>query len=257
MPKRKINLKFVYDAPVTLSFIIIALLFFIISLIAPKAGIQELLVAPSASGAAKFSFTNIKSILGLFLYIFNGKDRLLLFTNLLFVALIGPSMEERYGSFIIGIMMFVSGIFAGVLNACFCKDPMYGCSSIVFMLVLLNALMNFSKNKITGTALSMLILFILREAFIENHPNKALGVIIVLAGGLCGSLFAFLTSPKARSERKTGVTVEPYKKPKSKSSKSTYKSREDRIMEKNKKAPARKPAASHDDDATVVGTLKF
>ena len=104
----------------------------------------------------------------------------------------------------------------------------------------------------------MIIFFILREAFIKN-PNGAAGVIIVLAGGLAGSLFAFLTSTKARAERKTGVTVEPYKK--SKPSKSTYKSREDRIMEKNRKenrkADKKRTPPSSDSDATVVGTLKF
>ncbi|MBP5568442.1 MAG: rhomboid family intramembrane serine protease [Treponema sp.] len=259
MARKKISLKFEYDAPVTLSFIVITVLIFVISLIAKDAKIQSLLVAPTnAAGKAPFSFSNIKSILGLFLYIFGGADPALLFTNLLFIALIGPSMEERYGSFIIGIMMFVSALFAGVLNACFCKYPMSGCSAVVFMLVLLNAMMYFSKNKITGTSVSMIILFILREVYIKN-PNKAVGVIIILAGGLCGSLFAFLASPKARSERKTGVTVEPYKKPKAKKS-SSYKSREDRIMEKNKKASASKakrPAPSSDSDATVVGTLKF
>lgn len=245
MSKKKINLKFVYDAPVTLSFILLSIVLFLIAHFAPKVGLQSVLASPTNStGSMPFSFTNLKSVFGLFLYIFGGKDEIVFFTNLLFVALICPKMEERYGSVAIGVMTIVSGFFAGVLNACFCSKQMTGCSALVFMLVLLDALLSISKNKITGTSIVMVALFITKEAIMKN-PNGAIGVIVVLCGGLCGSLFAFLASPKARAERKSN---------KSKIFVKEKEVKKEKIKKEDKSV--RRPAPK-DDDTTVVGTLKF
>ena len=69
------------------------------------------------------------------------------------------------------------------------------------MLILLDAMMNISKKKISASSIAVLILFIVRLYIVKNQ-NGIIDVIIVIAGGLCGSLFAFIASPKARKARK-------------------------------------------------------
>lgn len=248
MAKKKFSLNFTYDSPVSLSFVILSVLILVLDLTVLKLKLnQSILLSPTSSaGAFPFAFSDVKSIFRLFLYIFGGTDKTVFLTNCLLIILMGPEMEERYGSIIIGIMIFVAAFFAGVLNACFCKNPMSGCNSVVFMFILLDTILTFSKKRIKATSIAIIALFICREVFIGN-VNGAVGVMITIAGGLCGSLFAFLASPRARSERKGGLLIKAEKFTKKSSSKS----------HSEPKSKPQSSASSSSSDETVVGTLKF
>jgi membrane associated rhomboid family serine protease len=158
--------------------------------------------------------------------------------------MMGPAMEERYGSVIIGIMIFVSALFAGVLNACFCADSLVGAVPVVCMMIFLNAFMSFSKKTVPITFLAVIVFF---GFFSINSGMSAIRLIICIAGGLCGSLFAFLTSPKVKAAKKesSGGLL-------SRAEKVAYAEELDKQSPRNKKK-----TKTSDDDTTVVGTLKF
>ena len=208
MAKKKFKLKFIYDAPVTLTFALVSLLLFVLDIFALKGKLNSIwLITPTtAAGQFPFAFSDFHSIIRLFVHVFASPDRYVLLCNLIFILLLGPSMEERYGSVIIGIMIFVAALFSGVLNACFCKNPVGGAEPVVFMLILLWTMMHLSRSKISASSLAVIILFICMELFSKN-PNGVVGVAIVAAGGLCGSLFAFLTSPKAHKAKKNEAAL--------------------------------------------------
>lgn len=238
---KKLNLKFSYDAPVSQSFVLISLVIFILDFFVLNLKLnQNYLLTPTPV----FSIRDPLVILRTIIYIFGETDKVYLFTNLLFIILIGPVMEERYGSVIIGIMFFVAAFVTGSMSACFCKVAYRGCSSVVFMLLLLNAMMFFTKKTISATSITMVVLFICREFFIAN-PNGVVGTLIILAGGLAGSLFAFIASPKARKTRKenSGGLL----------NKAERLSKIDSEPTKTKK----KPAPGSSDETIEVGTLKF
>ena len=115
------------------------------------------------------------------------------------------------------------------------------------MLIFLNSFMSFSKKKIPLSFLAVFVLFILREVF-EKNPDGIVGIIICIAGGLCGSLFAFLTSPKARAQKKIKGTEL------SGDEKEAFLEELDSQSPRNKK---NKRKNDDDDDTTVVGTLTF
>ena len=52
----------------------------------------------------------------------------------------------------------------------------------------------------------MIALFVCMQVMRKNL-NGIIGVVIIAAGGLCGSLFAFLTSPKARKAKKNEAAM--------------------------------------------------
>lgn len=144
--------------------------------------------------------SNPISYLRLFFYAFGAESYSVLLCNMIFILLLGPAMEERYGTVVIAIMMFVSALFSGVLNACFCKLPLIGSSSIIFMMIFLNSFLSLSKKKVPVSFVIAFILFVLRGA---DLSSGGIQIIINVAGGLCGSLFAFLTSPKAKAAKKS------------------------------------------------------
>ncbi len=204
MAKKKSNFPFkiVLDAPVPIFFVVLSVLVFIVDYFFLKDKTSLFLTSsPTMSGGnLPFVPTAPLSYFRLILYVFGFASPQLLITDLIFIMLLGPAIEERYGSVVIAIMMAVSALFSGVLNVCFSKVSLRGASCIIFMLIFLNSFMSLSKKKIPVSFLFMVILYVLREYF-----EKSGGVVVILiciAGGLCGSLFAFLTSPKARAEKK-------------------------------------------------------
>ena len=248
--KFKLNLKFSYDAPVTLSFVIVCVFFFLLNTFVIKNGaLGKILASPTTqAGALPFIVKQPLSYLRLLLYIFGSGEEVIYLTNLMIILMMGPAMEERYGSVIIGIMIFVSALFAGVLNACFCADSLVGAVPVVCMMIFLNAFMSFSKKTVPATFLAVIVFF---GFFSINSGMSAIRLIICIAGGLCGSLFAFLTSPKVKAAKKssesgrTGGLL-------NRAEKAAYLEELDAKSPRNKKSHD-----ASDDETTVVGTLKF
>ena len=254
--KFKTNLKFSYDAPVTITFVIIYAVFFLLNSFVIKNGaLGNLLASPtSQAGALPFIVKQPMSYLRLLIYIFGSNIDSNYITFLFVYLLLGPAMEERYGSVIIGVMIFVSALFAGVLNACFCTESLIGPVPVVCMMIFLTAFMSLSNKTVPVTFIATIILF----AYLSI--TCGLGVIrliICVAGGLCGSLFAFLTSPKVKAAKKNGGDS-PAQKRKggllSRAEKVAYAEELDRNSPRNKN---KRDSLDDDDETTVVGTLKF
>ncbi len=260
MSKKKfnLNLKISYDAPVTLTFVIVCALIFLLNVLlirnGKSGGFEKIFASPTSQGGVlPFIPSAPLSYFRLLFYIFGSEPGYAyeLFTNLILIMLLGPSMEERYGSVIIGIMIFVSALFSGVLNACFLETSLVGCVPLVSMMIFLNAFMSFSKKKFPLSFAAVMVLFVLVQFF---TGAGILRIIVCIAGGLCGSLFAFLTSPKVKAAKKeaSGGTATKRGGLLNRAEKAAYLEELDTQSPRNKKKE--KPS---DDDTTVVGTLKF
>lgn len=230
------NLRITYNAPVTLTFALIsALILLIDSLFLNNNLIPAIFTAPSNS---TFHFNQPLDYFRLILHIFGHSDWNHLISNMAFILLLGPMLEERYGSGILSLMMIVTSLVTGVLNACFSTFPMVGSSDIAFMMILLASFTSLSKNEIPLSFILILILYIGRE--IVTHQQKDnIAIIAHIAGGLCGSLFAFLATPKQKA---TSTVKKVTNTKKSESSDSSNKTK--------------KPTTSSD-DTTVVGSIEL
>ena len=260
MAKKKFNLnvKVAYDAPVTLTFVIVCAFIFLLNIFLAKngkaGGLEKIFASPTnQAGVLPFIPSAPISYVRLLFYIFGAAvgGASVLFTNLILIMLLGPAMEERYGSTIIGIMIFVSALFSGVLNACFSSDSLIGAVPVVCMMIFLNAFMSFSKKKFPLSFAAVMVFFVLLQIF---EGEGAIRIIICIAGGLCGSLFAFLTSPKMKAEKKASKSSGDSGRGGflSRAEKARYAEELDRNSPRNKKS-----YDDDDDETTVVGTLKF
>ena len=261
MAKKKFNLniKVAYDAPVTLSFVIICAIIFLLNMFLAKsgkaAGLEKIFASPtSQAGVLPFIPTAPLSYVRLLFYIFGAGQASAMFTNLILIMLLGPAMEERYGSVIIGIMIFVSALFAGVLNACFSTECLAGAVPVVSMMIFLNAFMSFSKKKFPLSFVAVMVLFVVLQVV---NGAGAVKIIICIAGGLCGSLFAFLTSPKMKAEKKASKSGSSGN---GNGGNGGLLNRAEKIAyaeELDRNSPRNRKSSDDDDETTVVGTLKF
>lgn len=257
MSKKKI--KFVLDSLISWIFCILAIILFLLDtfILSGKLNKTVFLSPTNSLGALPFDFSDPISILRLVLYAFGGLQINCILFSLIIILLTGRKMEEYYGSLVIGIMMFVAVLVSGVLSASFYNKSIYGSSPIIFMLVFLDLFINLSKKKITLENI-LLIVFVILNDLLKNGKADYIGMLICLFGGLCGSLFALLASPKGRANAKKELAIAELdansprfaNKKTTKSNKAKRKAPEPITSKKN-------PESNPSEEETIIGTLKL
>lgn len=110
--------------------------------------------------------------------------------NLTFILLLGPIIEEKYGSQNLLFMIVMTAIITGLINVFFFQTALLGASGIVFMFIILSSFTNVNKGEIPVTFILVTLLFIGKEvisSFESNQISEAAHII----GGICGSIFGF------------------------------------------------------------------
>ncbi|MCP4714673.1 MAG: rhomboid family intramembrane serine protease [Deltaproteobacteria bacterium] len=127
----------------------------------------------------------------LFSHVLGHFDWTHLMGNFSFILLIGPILEEKYGSTAILMMILVTALVTALLNIFFFPTGLMGASGIVFMLILLSSFTNIRSGEIPLTFILIVVLFLAKEiinAFMLDNISQFAHII----GGVCGSIFGVL-----------------------------------------------------------------
>ena len=258
MPKKS-ALHFRYDSPVTLSFVLLGAAIFALDFFVLKGFLTKNIFScrvSSSNQLPEFDYKNFLDYIRLFTYVLGNSNLKILLANSTFLLLLGPSLEERYGSAVLLLMILTSALVSGVLNACLLPSPDYGAKSIVFMMICLAAITAFANKDIP---LSWILVFILyfalslsssyktdsKDKF--NFLSSSLNTLTSLAGGITGSLFGFLVSPKKRTAAS--------KTKNSKFSEKTLVEEKSPSKQRDENSSAQKSSSSSDE--TIIGSIKF
>ncbi len=206
MPKKKKSkagkLHICYNAPVTLTFSLMATFVLLLDTYVIPGLTGAIFTATGKIGSAfPFNWKSILDYIRLFTHVLGHADWSHLIGNLSFVLLLGPLLEERYGSRMLLLMMTVTAFVTGVLNACFIPSGLLGASGIAFMMILLSSFTTITRNQIPLTFILIMVLYMGRE-LITCFQTDDISSVAHIAGGLCGSLFGFLTAHSPRQPRK-------------------------------------------------------
>ena len=170
------KVRITYNAPVTLNFSLVCALVLIISRLIMPHLILVLFSAPARQVCpGAFNWTNPIHYLRLFTHVFGHAGWNHLVGNLAFILLLGPLLEERYGSRLLLLMIMVTAFVTGILNAVFLSTGLMGASGIAFMMILLSSF---------GSV----------QIFVDDNISN----FAHIAGGLCGSIFGFAAAPIKR-----------------------------------------------------------
>lgn len=204
--RKKQGLRICYNAPVTLTFSLLATVIFLIDQFALNNLITLIFTTPGKAGSAfAFNWKNALDYVRLFTHVLGHADWSHLISNLSFILLLGPLLEERYGSGILALMMVITALVTGVLNACFISTGLLGSSGIAFMMILLSSFTTITKNQIPLTFILIVLLYMGRE-IITSFKQDDISSLAHIVGGLCGSLFGFLGVSSSRTPRSAKST---------------------------------------------------
>ena len=109
--------------------------------------------------------------------------------NFLYILLIGPMIEEKYGTINLLIMMLITAGVTGIINHIVGRKRILGASGIVFMLIMMSSFVNIQAGKIPITLILLFIFYIVDEIIdgvLKKDDVSHVGHII---GAICGTIF--------------------------------------------------------------------
>lgn len=182
---RKLIEYFDYNATVTLTMFFISLLIVFLNHIS-KGWFNKHLFS-TQRGKWYNPFTYIR----LFTHILGHQDWRHFSNNYLKILLLGPLIEEKYGSLYFLIMILVTAFITGLVNLLKKNTNLKGASNIVFMLIVLSAFVNISGDKIPLTLILIIGFYVIDE--IKDLGKKdSVAHYGHLTGAVCGLVFGFI-----------------------------------------------------------------
>ena len=113
-----------------------------------------------------------------------------LFSNLTMILLLGPILEERYGSEDMLKMILLTGLFVGVINLFLVREGLLGASSIVFMCITLISIVDLKRGSVPISFILVALLFIGNEVIRSLRPDD-ISQLGHIAGAILGAVFGF------------------------------------------------------------------
>jgi membrane associated rhomboid family serine protease len=181
-----------YNAPTVLTYTFICAVVLVLSQTIPRGLAEYWFMVP---GRGNFSAANPRNWISLLTHIAGHANWTHLISNFSFILLIGPILEENYGTWSLLFMIVITALVTGILNVLFFRTALMGASGVVFMMILLASFTNFNKGEIPLTFILVLVLYLGRELFTAFTANN-ISEFAHIAGGFCGSLFGFFRPPK-------------------------------------------------------------
>jgi membrane associated rhomboid family serine protease len=145
-------------------------------------------------GRGGFRISSFRNWINLLTHVIGHANWTHLLANFSFILLIGPMLEELYGSRYLLLMCLITALVTGLLNVIFFRSYLMGASGVVFMMMLLASFTNFKKGEIPLTFILVLLLYVGREFFSAFSSNDV-SEFAHITGGFCGSLFGFFRPP--------------------------------------------------------------
>ena len=186
------KIKIKYNAPVTLTLALIASALVLIDQLSGAHLIPTYFMVP---GRGMFSTGDPGDWISLFTHILGHKNWNHLLSNMALMLLLGPILEEKYGSVSLFFMIFITAVITGLLNAFIFPTALLGASGVVFMMILLTSFTNHRGGEIPLTFLLILVLYLAAE-IINAFSYDDISQFAHIIGGVCGSLFGFLRPRK-------------------------------------------------------------
>ena len=180
------NIKFDYNSPVIITYLIVSLGAWLLNIITNKKSNKLLFTSYRSSPFNPLTYIR------LFTHAIGHIDLTHLIHNFLFILLIGPMIEEKYGSINLLVMLLLTSLVIGLFNTIFSNYSITGASGNVYMLIVLSSFSNITEGKIPITLILILIFYIISEfksaVFEGNKKTYHTGHLL---GALCGLAFGF------------------------------------------------------------------
>lgn len=178
--------KLQYNSPVILSYFLISLLALALGYLTNGETTWRLFSVYRASLADPFTY------LRFFGHVLGHVDLDHFMGNMLLLLVVGPPLEEKYGSSTLLTGIALTALVSGILQFIFFPGAaLLGASGIVFMLIMLASLSGMKNGKIPLTLVLVALLYLGQEVYSILFVKDSVANFMHIVGGACGTLFGF------------------------------------------------------------------
>ena len=114
-------------------------------------------------------------------------------SNMLLMLLIGPALEEKYGSRTILLCIAGTALVTGLVQFIFFPhSALLGASGVVFMMIVLNSFTEMRRGGIPLTLILVVILYLGGEITAGLTQSDNVSQMTHIVGGVCGIVLGFM-----------------------------------------------------------------
>ena len=174
-----------YNAPAVLSFALLAMLILLLdSTLLPRLARRYFAVGGSVN------WSSLGDWFRLFSHPLGHGSWGHLLANLTFILLLGPILEEKYGSRAMLFTLLVTALVTGLLNVLLFDTGLMGASGIVFMLIVLASIVDIRSREIPLSFLLVAVLFLGGE-IVQAFRGDDVSQMALIVGGAIGAVIGF------------------------------------------------------------------
>ena len=175
-----------YNSPVILTFTAISLAALILNFITRGWSNRTLFSVYRASLLSPLTW------LRLFTHVLGHSGYQHFIGNMLLLLVVGPPMEEKYGTRKLLIAILITAAATGIAEMLlFPGHALLGASGIVFMLIILSSLSGMREGTIPLTLILVAVLYIGKEVVDMITVRDNISQLCHIIGGICGGAIGF------------------------------------------------------------------
>lgn len=182
----KKKFKITFNAPVVLTFVVICFIATILGIITQGRNTQAVFMTYHSS--LKNPMTYIRFIIHVFGHLGWGH----FIGNASYLLLLGPMLEEKYGSDRIIIVIAITALATGLINYIFFENvALCGASGVVFAFIVLASFTGFKAGEIPLTFILVVIIFIGQQVYEGITIQDNISNMAHIVGGIVGACVGY------------------------------------------------------------------
>ena len=195
MNSSKKGLRLSFNAPATLSFVALCAAAFLIELLTGGAANRAVFSVYRAPLSDPLTYVRcVAHVLG-----HAGWDHLL--GNMMYILILGPMIEEKYGTANTVIIIAVTAAVTGIVNMLFFPGVgLLGASGVVFAFILVSSITVREDRTIPVTFILVAFLYLGQQIYQGLFIKDNISQMAHIVGGAVGSAMGFLLSRKKKKD---------------------------------------------------------
>ena len=185
--------KIVLNSPVVLTFTLICVIALIVGAITKGSSTRLIFSVYRSSLRSPMTYVRF------FGHVFGHANLSHLAGNLMMILVIGPMLEERYGSGSMVVMILLTALVTGVIHFIFfTSSALLGASGVVFAMILLASMTGIRDREITMTFILVTLLYLGQQIYEGIFVSDNVSQLTHIIGGIVGAVFGYLVNRKRR-----------------------------------------------------------
>ena len=192
----KKKLKVTFNAPVVLGIAAISFIATLLNYMTAGAAGQALFMTYHSSLLSPMTWVRA------FTHIFGHADWGHYVANMSYLLLLGPMLEEKYGSKTLAEVVAITALATSFMNYLFVPGVgLCGASGVVFAFILLSSFTSFKAGEIPLTFILVAVFFIGQQIFEGITVRDNISNTAHIVGGIVGGVLGYGLNVKTRSHR--------------------------------------------------------